>query len=367
MYCSVCQAPLPPGATHCPRCGAATPAYYSSSQTAPNDPTVASSSANRTPPLPPTMYGPQPYGTPPPTPYGPLPPSPYEPYNTPLPPPPPPSPPQRGNRMALLIGIALLVLIVIGGSIAALLSSGGKLASSPATPTVAPANATTTAAAHETATITSALTATVQANATATASVIAANPNPYPPGDGTLALYDPLRDNSKGYRWDEGSSATGSCAFSGNTYHVSTPRTHFFVTCSSNASDFSNFVFEAQMQIINGDCAGLIFRANSTIGKFYLFQVCKDGAVRLYLYLDYSGNHVTTLATTSSSAVVTGLNQTNVLAVIARGKALDFYVNKNKSMSVNDGTFTHGQIGFVASAANNPTEVMYSNTRVWTL
>ncbi len=121
------------------------------------------------------------------------------------------------------------------------------------------------------------------------------------------------------------------------------------------------------MQIINGDCAGLIFRANSTTGKLYLFQVCQDGAVRLYLYMDYSGNHVTTLATTSSSAVVTGLNQTNVLAVIARGKTLDFYVNKNKSMSVNDSTFTHGQIGFVASAASNPTEVMYSNTRVWTL
>src|SRR5690348_3615562 len=110
MYCSVCRAPLPQEATHCPQCGAATPAYYSPAQTAPNDPTVASSPASGTPPLPPTRYGPQPYGAAPPIPYGTPPPSPYEPYR-PLPPPPPPSPSPRGNRIGLLVGIALLVLI----------------------------------------------------------------------------------------------------------------------------------------------------------------------------------------------------------------------------------------------------------------
>src|SRR5207248_2016129 len=164
----------------------------------------------------------------------------------------------------------------------------------------------------------------------------------------------------KGYRWDEGGSGSGTCAFSGQAYHVSTPHTHFFVTCSSNASnasDFSNLAFEVQMQITSGDCGGLIFRSNSTTGKLYLFQVCQDGAIRLYLYMDYSGKHVTTLATTSSSAVATGLNQSNVLAVVARGSTLDFYVNKTKSMSINESTYNHGQIGFVASAESSPTEV----------
>src|SRR5205085_2708960 len=108
---------------------------YAPAPTAPNDPTVASSSAGGRPPLPPTMYGPQPYGAAPPIPYGTPPPSPYEPYSS-LPPPPPPSPPRRGNRIWLLAGIALLVFILIGSSIIALLSLGGKLAPSPATPTV---------------------------------------------------------------------------------------------------------------------------------------------------------------------------------------------------------------------------------------
>jgi hypothetical protein len=56
--------------------------------------------------------------------------------------------------------------------------------------------------AHIVATATAQVRATTTAQAKATASFIAANPNPYP-GGGTLVLLDPLRDNSKGYNWDE--------------------------------------------------------------------------------------------------------------------------------------------------------------------
>jgi hypothetical protein len=43
--------------------------------------------------------------------------------------------------------------------------------------------------------------------------------NPYPPY-GTLALDDPLSDNSHGYNWLEGGDSFGTCAFTGKAYHV---------------------------------------------------------------------------------------------------------------------------------------------------
>jgi hypothetical protein len=168
MNCTACGRQIQAGVIYCPNCGTPTPAYYA--------PTVASSSSNVPPPPPYTNYGSQPYGMP--SPYSTPPPAPY---NTP-----PPA------------------------------SSQGS--SSTATPTVAPAQATAAAQAHTTATASTALTATAQAQATATASVIAANPNPYTPGSGKLALIDPLSDNSKGYAWDVGSYADGACAFSGGPF-----------------------------------------------------------------------------------------------------------------------------------------------------
>ncbi len=44
--------------------------------------------------------------------------------------------------------------------------------------------------------------------------------NPYSPGTGTLALNDPLTDNSLGYFWGEENDSGGSCGFSIGAYHV---------------------------------------------------------------------------------------------------------------------------------------------------
>ncbi len=361
MNCSGCGTPLPPEVIYCPKCGTPTPAYYSSAGTGPNAPTVPSSPYSVPPPVPSTSYGPQPYGAAPP-PYSVPPPVPYDPYRAVPPASPPPPSPRRGSRAWLFAGVALIVLVLIVGGVVAVLRPGALPISS-----TTPAQATATAHAEETATITSALTATVGANATATASVIAANPDPYPPTSGKLALYDPLSDNTKGYSWDTGTSASGTCAFTGQAYHVSPAKTPFFYVCAANATNFNNFAFEVQMEISKGDCGGLIFRADSSSGKLYFFDVCQDGSYHLYLYMDYSGNHTKVLAGGSSPPIKTGLGQSNVLAVVAQGNTLDLYVNKQKVTSASDGTYSQGQIGLVGDSSSNPTEVVFSNAKVWTL
>jgi len=196
--------------------------------------------------------------------------------------------------------------------------------------------------------------------------VIAANANPYPPGGGTLVLSDPLADDSQGHGWDVGSTADGMCAFGGGAYHVSSTKTQHYHFCAPSIPDVSNFAFEAQVTLLKGDCGGLIFRRTDNTGdQLYLFEVCQDGSYSLYLYTTSNSN---VLASGSPTAIMRGLNQSNVLAVVALGNMLVLYVNKQRITSVSDSTYSHGQIALAADAFNNsPTEVAFSNARLWTL
>jgi hypothetical protein len=279
----------------------------------------------------------------------------------------PPFPPsqRRGNRTALIIGVVVLVLVIIVGGVLAVSHLGTLGNTPPTTPTVAPAQATEAAQVHATATAVAALTATVQAQPSATAAVIAANPNPYTPGLGKLALIDPLSDNSKGYAWDASVHTDGTCGFSGGSYHSSTPKTQFFYLCTAEATDYSNFAFEVEVKVLQGDCGGMVYRADSNAGKMYFFEVCQDGSYLFSRYLDYTGKNVKDLAGGSSAAITTGLNQTNVIAVVAQGSMMSIYVNKQKITSASDSTFSHGQIGLLADSNSHPTEAAFNNARVW--
>ena len=205
-------------------------------------------------------------------------------------------------------------------------------------------------------------TAVVIANATGTAQ------NPYPSdlsGSGTLALYDPLSSSSY---WSSSSDSSfgGACQFSNGALHITQAPPSKRYTCDASSTSFSNFAFEVQMNIIAGDCGGIGFREGSG-GKSYYFDVCQNGNYRLYLYVDYTGSNSRALRYSTSSAISTGTNQSNTIAVLASGSTIELYVNQQKIDSVNDTSYSEGSTDLVATAYNNQTEVAYTNARVWTL
>jgi hypothetical protein len=386
MNCSSCGLQLPQGATHCPRCGTATPYFYSSTGTTPNAPTQISTPYAATQQAPSGGYGSQPYGIPPtqkattpyeaaatqaptgaaPTQYatspygsapqarsgspsyGATPQNPYSqnPYNAPpyAPPPTPVPPPAKrpGNRIGLIVGIVLLVLILIGGGVFLLLSHSG-----PSSPAVPPVNAAATA------------------NAEATASAIAASQNPYT-HNGTLAFSDPLSDNSKGHSW---STDAPNCIFEGGAYHTIAPDANYNDYCLAGVSNYSNVAIEAQMQIVKGDEGGIAFRVTSTnpTNQFYFFIIGQDGSYSFILVTGNSGSDEKTLTSGSNPAINQGLNQTNLIAVVAQGNTFMLYVNHKFIVKVTDSTYSGGQIGFIAYPNSKPTEVAFSNLKVWTL
>ncbi len=187
---------------------------------------------------------------------------------------------------------------------------------------------------------------------------------PYPPYTGTLALDDSLSGNS--LTWSQSSDSSGSCASMGDAYHVISVSTAITHSCTNGVS-FSNFVYQVQMRIARGNSGGIVFRGtyDSTRTIFYYFRIGQDGSYDLDLV---DNNSLQPLKSGSSPTLInTGLNQPNLLAVVAKGRSFDLYVNLHHIDSVSDSTLTSGEIGVAASDTSDPTEVLYNNAEVWAL
>ncbi len=202
-------------------------------------------------------------------------------------------------------------------------------------------------------------TAVAQAQAAQTATAVVLNQNPYPPHTGTLTLSDPLADNSKGNNWPDSVDQNGSgCTFKDGAYHLIQPVKGYIQSCTTGT--FSNLAAQVEMTILKGDCGALIFRQGDS---YYTFSVCQNGSYFLDIYGKVSKN----LVTSSSTAIKTGLNQMNLIAVVANGSSITLYVNGHDLSSLNDGTLHSGGVGFGANAFTGATEVAYTNVKVWTL
>ena len=217
------------------------------------------------------------------------------------------------------------------------------------------ANATSTAVeASATAAVAQATANAINATATAYAKTVT---------PGSPVLNDPLQSNS-GNNWDVTNlPGGGGCAFTGGAYHASMPQKGYIAPCFAQATSFSNFTYQVQMIIVKGDQGGIAFRANSKNGAFYYFHINQNGSYALETYSGYNSTAV--LKQGTSPAIKTGLNQTNLIAVVANGNSLVLYVNKQQIASVNDGTYSNGQIGVIAESTQNPTEVVFTNAEVW--
>jgi hypothetical protein len=200
-------------------------------------------------------------------------------------------------------------------------------------------------------------TANAQTQATATAQV-AAYPS-YLPGGGTLKFVDPLNQES-GSQWHDDGAA---CKFTQGAYSVSEQDTKYFQPCHTSEI-YSNFAFEVHLTIKQGDCGGMIFRDDSGKGNYYFFSICVDGQ---YDVLKYVNNGNSSPLLPSGKAAINGPGQQNKIAIVASGSTMTFYVNEQQIAQVQDNSYTSGLIALIAFPNGHPTEVAYTNARLWTL
>jgi hypothetical protein len=118
------------------------------------------------------------------------------------------------------------------------------------------------------------------------------------------------------------------------------------------------------MNILKGDRGGIFFRQVGTKGPYYYFSIKIDGSFELD---KYNGNTISVLQRGTSPVINKGLNQPNLLAVVAQGSTIDLYVNGQSILQSTDSTTNNGLIGVAADSTDQPAEVAFSNVRVWML
>lgn len=363
-YCPNCGAGKPTPATVCPACGSGVPA--SSQQM------IASRA-----PLSRDIYAPQQYDIADAMASGPR--SAYHATqgnrsSVAAPPLKPPPGLTKGTIMIVLLLAALLMFSGVGIIYYTLAIRPIRLRAA-ATATV---QALLTADTHTTATANARVTGTVQAqnqaNATAQAQAAAqaqatatVYANLYARSTaGTPALSASLAAQSPAL-WDvfTAQGNNGGCAFTGTALRSSITLHHTYVPCFARLSHFTDFAYEVQMTIIQGDDGGLIFRSNDVNGKFYFFSVGRDGIYSLSVSKD--STHSTQLVYDRSSLIKTAAGQLNILTVIARGSNIYLYINNQFVGNTTDSTYGSGEIGVFADDMENATMVEFRNARVWAL
>jgi serine/threonine protein kinase len=178
---------------------------------------------------------------------------------------------------------------------------------------------------------------------------------------GSPVLYSSLTGQDVN-SWDvTNASGGGGCSFTGGSYHTTMPQSGYVALCLAHATNFSNFAFQVNMTILTGanqDGGGLIFRSNGN--AFYRLRIGVTGTYDLV-------NQTNSLISTSNEAIKTGLNQTNVLTVVARNQQIYLYINKSYITTITDSASSSGQIGLFAVGWTTPTDVSFNNAEVWQL
>lgn len=182
----------------------------------------------------------------------------------------------------------------------------------------------------------------------------------YQATSGPPALYDPMTGPSVN-GWDQ----WGLCQYIRGAYHVMMSQQHNETLCLDQSSSFSNFAFQVKMTIHKGDGGGVIFRSDNSYSQMYKFSISTDNTYTLSV--SSSQGNCKTLPTGYSSAINTGLLQSNVLTVIARGSSIYLYINGQYVTQAQDSTALSGAIGVYAFDQTQATDVAFSNVKVWNL
>jgi len=159
------------------------------------------------------------------------------------------------------------------------------------------------------------------------------------------------------------------CNDEGTKYHINEPN-HGFYPCFARGN-YANFVFEAKMTISAGTSTrgGIILRADGTRGKFYTYDFGLNGDFTLWYYPGSGKTAKPLYSGTASGVFNTGLNATNILAIVANGKTFDLYVNSHeiKTVSVQPNfLYTQGQLGvYTYSTGNDASQILYSDLTIW--
>jgi hypothetical protein len=177
------------------------------------------------------------------------------------------------------------------------------------------------------------------------------------PGHGRILRFSSLQRNDIMTLADD--PAQG-CYAQKDGYHISHQKADSASFCAYG-DRLSDVAIRVNLTILHGDCGGITFRSDPATGSSYFFYVCQRGVYGLFR--NNPGASATALI--HATPVPGGLRRTNSIAVVALGSALTLFINGRQIAAIQDNHYTQGVSGFAAFALRQPTEVVYSDVRIW--
>lgn len=171
-------------------------------------------------------------------------------------------------------------------------------------------------------------------------------------------------DNSTA--WITGRTGSGTITMGPNelTLAVNRPGGYLYsLRQNTNLRDYYLEITASPTICQGGDEYGLLVRVSPGL-DFLRFSLTCDGQVRIDRL--YQGKASSPIPATMSGAVPRGGPSLSRLAVFAKGRQLDFYVNDEYQFTINDPLLAQGGLGvFVRAAGEGAVTVNFSDLKVY--
>ncbi len=176
---------------------------------------------------------------------------------------------------------------------------------------------------------------------------------------------DPLNSPSSS-PWVTTSSGATGCSFINGAYHIHIAPQDFSQYCPAYSGNYSNFIFQIQVTVINGLDAGFTFRGAGQSLASYALSITDTGLYALDVI--YGSQRGGILAFGRSPAIHTGLNQPNLIAVLAENSSISLFINQHFVTSINDSTYSSGSLAlFADNFPGTAIDVAFRNAQEWNL
>jgi hypothetical protein len=166
--------------------------------------------------------------------------------------------------------------------------------------------------------------------------------------------------------WELGTFADGIIAIGNNELTLAVKKERGYLFSIREQTNLSDFYAEisARPSICRGeDEYGFLFRYSSP-GDFYRFSITCNGQYRIDRL--FEGQASSPQPFTISGAIPPGAPSESRIAVMARDKEMQFFINDEHLTSISDPTLGNGNIGvFVRAAGEDDVTVSYSNLDVY--
>lgn len=262
-------------------------------------------------------------------------------------------PVRRFSPLSVSLLVILLALLVIGGSglfYFTTVAHPGELHSQ------------ATAVAQTVLTTQAESTAQVLAQASATTAALTPDQLYTRATSGTPLIDDPLNDPATS-NWFHITEAGSSCDYVDGVYHIRPSLSDHSVICPMRDGWFTNYAFQVQLMFIAPGEGGLMF--NNDGKAAYFFGIDPGGGYGLDVV---KAAATTNLLTGNNAAINTGVNQTNLLTIVAFDGQIYLYANRQLLGHKADSTSINGQIGlFAQNAPDHVADIIFNNVKVWSL